>query len=298
MTVQPKEYDYAALRKVSRTLCEQYNFMKEIPLGNSCAGREIFGLRIGKGAEYALIAAAFHGSEYLSENVLLFFAEELCEALQTNISFAGMNVRRALFGRGVVLVPCVNPDGCEIAIHGRAACGQAAAFIEQLCRGDFKHWNANLRGVDINHNFDAGWEALHRLERKSGIFGPAPTRFGGSKPESEPETAALTKLCRTGRIRHAMALHTQGEVIYWTYGQNRPPRSERMAEILATSSGYALDVSMGLAEGGGFKDWFISELNRPAFTVEMGLGKNPLPIEDSRKIYERLREMLLLTAIM
>lgn len=298
MTVEPKTYDYTALRKVMRTLCERYGFLKEIRLGSSCAGREIIGLRIGKGAEYALIAAAFHGSEYLGENVLLFFAEELCEAMQNNGFIAGMNARRALFGRGVVLVPCVNPDGCEIAIHGRSACGSLAPAVERLCRGDFAHWNANLRGVDINHNFDADWEELHKRERKAGIFGPAPRRFGGHRFESEPETVALTELCRAGRIRHAMALHTQGEVIYWTYGDTRPPRSERMAEILATSSGYALDVPTGLAEGGGFKDWFIKEIGRPAFTVEMGSGQNPLPIAESAVIYERLREMLMLTAIM
>lgn len=298
MFTEAKAYDYLSLRKVTKQLCERYDFLKEVRLGSSCAGREIFGLRIGKGAQYALIAAAFHGSEYIGENITLFFAEELCRALEENGNIAGMNARRALFGRGVILVPCVNPDGCEIAIRGRNACGPLAAAIERLCHGDFLHWNANLRGVDINHNFNAGWKELHERERKSGILGPAPTRFGGPRPESEPETVALTELCRSGRIRHAVALHTQGEVIYWSYGKNRPPKSERMAEILATSSGYALDVPTGLAAGGGFKDWFIEEIGRPAFTVEMGLGENPLPIEDAYTIYDRLREMLMLAAIM
>ena len=67
---------------------------------------------------------------------------------------------------------------------------------------------------------------------------------------------------------------------------------------MATSSGYALDVPISIAEGGGFKDWFISEFKRPAFTIELGKGKNPLPIEDANEIYRRVREMLVLITIM
>ena len=71
-----------------------------------------------------------------------------------------------------------------------------------------------------------------------------------------------------------------------------------MAEIMAATSGYALDVPMGLAFGGGFKDWFIKEFMRPGFTIEVGRGANPLPIEDAHEIYAKLREMLTITAIM
>ena len=71
-----------------------------------------------------------------------------------------------------------------------------------------------------------------------------------------------------------------------------------MAEIMATSSGYKLDYPVGLAVGGGFKDWFIKTFNRPAFTVEVGLGKNPLPNESVQDIYERIKEMLILSVAM
>ena len=155
-----------------------------------------------------------------------------------------------------------------------------------------------MRGVDINHNFNADWENLRNKERALGIYGASPTRFGGTKPESEPETVAVANLCRDTKIRHAVALHSQGEVIYWTFGEKVPPRAQRMAEIMATSSGYALDVPISIAEGGGFKDWFISEFKRPAFTIELGKGKNPLPIEDANEIYRRVREMLVLITIM
>ena len=95
-----------------------------------------------------------------------------------------------------------------------------------------------------------------------------------------------------------MALHSQGEVIYWNYGKNMPYRSRKMAEIMAASSGYALDVPTPIATGGGFKDWFIKEFSRPAFTIEFGLGENPLPIGELEKIYQKTKEMLILCAIM
>jgi g-D-glutamyl-meso-diaminopimelate peptidase len=198
----------------------------------------------------------------------------------------------------VIFVPCVNPDGCDISLLGPKFLGTKAINIGKLCNNDFKHWNANLRGVDINHNFNAGWQELKNLEKKNGIYYPAPTRFGGYKPESEPETLALTSLCKRNEIRHVVALHTQGEVIYWNYGDKKIPRSQKMAEIMATSTGYALDYPTGLAVGGGFKDWFISEFNRPGFTVEMGKGENPLPIEEAKHIYRKTEEMLMLCSIM
>jgi g-D-glutamyl-meso-diaminopimelate peptidase len=173
-----------------------------------------------------------------------------------------------------------------------------ATFIKNVCKNNFKNWNANFRGVDLNHNFDADWENLHNKEKALGIVGPSKSRFGGYKPHSEPETVALVDLCRNVNIRHTLALHSQGEVIYWSFGKKEIPRSKRMAEILATSSGYALDVPINIATGGGFKDWFIKEFSRPGFTVEIGKGENPLPIDDAVKIYEKIKEMLVLYCIM
>lgn len=295
---ESENYDYKKMTCVIDKLCEKFPFLSKRIIGKSCGGRDIIALKIGKAERYALFASAFHGSEHITTNILLFFIEELCTALAEGKSIAGLDAKKAMFGRGALFIPRVNPDGCEISIHGASACGSHKDMVARLCKEDFLHWNANLRGVDINHNFDAGFEFVKANERKMGIFGPSPTRFGGHKPESEPETAALINLCKTDRIQHVMALHTQGEVIYWTYGKNRPPRSERMAEIMATSSGYALDVPIGIAEGGGFKDWFIDCFNRPGFTVEIGTGKNPLDIEKAYRLYLDVREMLTLTAIM
>lgn len=293
-----KEYDYLERQRLIGKLCKKYSILKKITIGRSCAGREITAIKIGSASQYCLLTAAFHGSERITSTVLLMYLEELADAIMNDGYIAGLKVRRALHGRGVIIVPCVNPDGCDISLLGAKGCGELSSAIGKLCKNDFEHWNANLRGVDINHNFNAGWEELREKERKEGIYGPSPTRFGGYRPESEPETLSLTELCRTTYIRHVLALHSQGEVIYWSFGKKQPVRSRKMAEIMATSSGYALDYPTPLATGGGFKDWFIEEFCRPGFTVELGLGQNPLPAEDAESIYNRVREMLTLYTIM
>lgn len=296
--VDSNEYDYAELEKIIKAICCRNSCLQKFCIGKSCSGRNITALKIDSDSEYVLFTAAFHGSEHITSNVLLMFLEDFAYAYENDCSLAGINIKKALGKRGVIFVPRINPDGCEISIRGALGCGKNAGNVYKMCKGDFAHFNANLRGVDINHNFNAGWEELHALERKHGILGPAPTRFGGYAPHSEPETQAVVNLCRNYNIHHALALHSQGEVIYWSYNGLESKVAKRMAEIMATTSGYALDVPLGLAEGGGFKDWFISEFHRPAFTIEIGKGKNPLPINEAKEIYIKLCETLTITTIM
>ena len=292
------DYDYLNVKHNIQLLLERYPSLEYSVIGKSCVGRDIPMLKIGRAKEYALFAGAFHSTEAITCTLLLKFVEELCQALENDDEFSGLNARRAFMGRGLMVVPLVNPDGLEITMHGAVSSGYLENSVRNISGGKYEKWNSNARGVDINHNFPAGWNELKELELKSGITGPAMTRFGGYAAESEPETKALTELCRRNRIRHVVAFHSQGEVIYWTYGENEPPKAKKMAQIMATSSGYALDVPIGIATGGGFKDWFIKEFNRPGFTVEVGKGKNPLPATDLDPIYAQLKEMLILCAIM
>lgn len=296
--IKSVDHDYSETKKIISELQDKYGYMSTEVIGHSAGGRDIIALRIGRSNEYSLFVGAVHGSEHITSDLLLRFAEELCYSLQNDTSLAGLNTRKAMCGRGIIIVPLVNPDGVEISIHGASVGGYLSHKVAQICKGDYKHWNANLRGVDINHNFDAGWQELIKLEKELGIDGPAMSKFGGYRPFSEPETLALTELCQNTRIRHVVAFHSQGEVIYWNYKNKKPPHAEKMAEIMATSSGYLLDVPTGTAVGGGFKDWFIDQFNRPGFTVEVGLGQNPLPPDSIDALYDRLREMMMLAAIM
>lgn len=296
--VKAVEHDYHTVRKEIYSLVGKYPFMSLVRIGKSFMGRELLALQIGKRKSYVLIAAAFHGKERITAAVALRFAEQVCNTVAIGGELTGIPIRRALSERGLIIVPMVNPDGCDIAIHGEKGCLGHAPRIKRLCGGHFEDWNANGRGVDINHNFDAGWHTLKAIEEEQGIFGPCSGRYGGARPESEAETVALTTLCRRLNIDQVMALHTQGEEIYWRYGNNTPARSERMAKILAASSGYKMADPSGTASHGGFKDWFIDRFGRPGFTVELGKGVNPLPPEQLDEIYPAALELMALTLVM
>ena len=54
----------------------------------------------------------------------------------------------------------------------------------------------------------------------------------------------------------------------------------------------------GMAANGGLKDWYIERFGRPGFTVEIGLGENPLPIGDFEAIYEKLKPALARAVVM
>jgi len=136
------------------------------------------------------------------------------------------------------------------------------------------------------------------LGQSLGITGPAPRRYGGERPASEPETTALVRTCLQQDVSRVYAFHSQGEEIYYHYGENTPPEARSMAQMLAQSSGYHLAHPEGTASFGGFKDWFIETMHRPGFTVEIGRGENPLPLQDLPAICARLEEMLALTLVL
>ena len=275
-----------------------YGFLSRDTIGESRCGRPIDLLHIGHRRQQVLLTGCFHGMEWLTTLLLLRFVDELCFAVMTGRSLCVVRIGTFLNRRGLAIVPCVNPDGAEIQLHGADSAGAYRETVLRACQGDTSHWQANAAGVDINHNFAAGWESLHEREQEEGIVQPCATRYGGEYPESEPESRTIASYCRTGHIAHALAFHSQGEEIYWHYGSYRDHEAHRMAKMLSYVSGYPISEPTGLAVGGGFKDWFVDKFHRPAFTIEIGRGTNPLPVEDLDAIYRQLREMLVLAVVL
>ena len=302
MLVKTKYYETPAdeqnRTRITKMLVEKFPFLRCESIGTSRCGRSIEAFSLGCEDEQVLFCGAFHGMEWLTSLLLFKYLETVCECTVSGENIRDINIDRFLERRGLMVIPCVNPDGVEISLNGECAAGKYECRVSGIACGKAHRWQANAFGVDINHNFNAGWRELKEREQSSGITAPSITQYGGEMPESEPETKALTKLCRSRNIRHAIAFHSQGEEIYWHYGDNTPKKSRLMAEVMARSSGYALSSPSGLAIGGGFKDWFIEELKKPAFTVEIGVGRNPLPASKLYEIYSRLEEMLALCTIM
>lgn len=285
-------------QQILDTLEANFAALRVTVIGKSVLGRPIHALSLGHREGGVLYVGGVHGLEWLTSLVLLRFMTDLLDRHATGTELAGVDVRRAMQDRGLTIVPCLNPDGIELALSGIEAAGDRRADVLAISEGDLSSWQANIRGVDLNHNFDAGFETVRAMEEAASITGPSPRQYGGTAAESEPETQAITAFIEEIDPRSLYAFHSQGEEIFYRYGNRTPDRARLMGEILATTSGYTLCDPEGMASHGGLKDWFIERYGRPGFTFEIGKGKNPLPVSDLIPIYERLRETLVLGIIL
>ena len=290
----PVPFDHSLLMETLETLTREYSFLEHQCIGRSIMGREIPLLRMGSGARRVLYVGTHHGMEWITALVLMRFVKDLCEHVRDNRCFYRYSPEFFLKTHSIYVLPMLNPDGVEYQIHGVSCDNPIRERVIAMNGGseDFSTWQANARGVDLNHNYDAGFAEYKRLETENGITGGRATRFSGEFPESEPEVAAL---CRWIRFHEGLAgiltLHTQGKEIYYRSGGIELPKSRFAAQRISRISGYRLSDAEGLASFGGLTDWCVQGLGIPSFTLECGYGSNPLPSSDWKEIYCDLRRV-------
>ena len=293
--------DYSCLEENIADLIKNFGIfqcVKRTVIGKSYLGKNINLIKIGNGIHKVIYIGAHHAMEWLTSLILMRFTEDFCKSYIFNEKIYNYDPEYILKTRTIYIIPMLNPDGVDFVLNGLKKDNPINPRLIQMNGNseDFSQWQANARGVDLNHNYDADFGLLKEIEIQSGITEPCPTRYGGEYPESEPETACLTSFIRfENDISVLAALHTQGEEIYWCYKNIIPPKSKVLANLIAKTTGYKLEYPEEyIASYGGCKDWFISEFNRPGFTIECGKGKNPLPITDFIGIYSYIAEALLL----
>lgn len=290
--------DYETMMERLNALAEQYPFLSVTYLGESVLGRGIPLVTLGKGKKTVLYVGAHHGMEWVTSWILLRMITEYCRAYENGEIVEGCNVRVLFETRTLCLVPMLNPDGVEYQIHGAPRDHIFYDRVRSMNGGseDFSRWQANARGVDLNHNYRRGFAEYKQIEAEQGILGGAPTRYSGECPESEPETGALCNYIRYCEdLKAVISFHSQGEEIYYSTQGKTLPESESMARAMARMCGYQLSVPDGMAAFGGLTDWCIGELSLPCFTVECGKGRNPLPPREFFFIYAQLRKLLFFT---
>lgn len=288
------DVDYARVEECLEVFLRRYDFIERIYVGRSIRGRDLCCVRLGRSdAPPILYVGTHHGMEHITSALLLRFINEYCESLHAGVRMYGVGMEYLFSERCIYVLPMLNPDGVELSLHGAE---KESPLYERLLKmnggDDFTHWQANERGVDLNHNYNAGFFEYKALEKENEIYGGGPTKYSGEYPESEPETAALCRLIRTVEPELILTLHSQGEEIYYTNGGQCPRASRRIGRIISELSGYTLSEPDGTAAYGGLTDWFIAEYGKPSFTIECGRGVNPLPKDNFFKIYARLREVL------
>jgi g-D-glutamyl-meso-diaminopimelate peptidase len=283
------DYGYEQLNKEVRRLTRKYPFISTGTIGASVLGKPIPYIRLGAGSYRWHFNGSCHANEWITTWLLVRFVEDFACASSRRLPFWGKSAKE-LFSRCTLwVVPMVNPDGVELVQRGLTPKHPYYKQLLEWNRGSamFHRWKANARGVDLNDQFPAHWE---EEKNRRGLKRPAPRDYGGVGPLSEPEAAALVRFTEQIDFQAVLALHTQGEEIYWNYRNEEPDCSKDWAQRLGLAAGYRPVYLEG--SDAGYKDWFISSFRRPGFTVEAGWGHNPLPLSGFEEMYDDVARLL------
>ena len=280
-------------------LLVRYPFLSRRTIATTAYGRTVTAVRIGRGSRSALYNASHHANEWITTPVLMKFLEEYARAVSVNGQIFGINAQELYEKTKLYLVPMVDPDGVDLVTGAIPEDSQQyLAALEIAARYPeipFPNgWKANLVGVDLNLNYPAGWEQARENKFALGFTTPAPRDYVGGSPLDQPESAGMVGLTRLVNPRLTLSYHAQGEVIYWKYLDMEPPGARAIGEQFAFVSGYLLEDTPYASGFAGYKDWFIQTYNRPGYTIEVGLGENPLPLSQFDSIYEKNLGILVL----
>jgi len=271
-------------------LLSEYPFLRSEVLTTTAFGRPVRTLVVGEGERRVMYSAAHHANEWITTLVLLKFVEELAQAIRTDGRVYGVPARTITRAATIYLVPMVDPDGVDLvtgAIQpGTLEYEQAVSLSDNYPSIPFPQgWKANLLGVDLNLQYPAGWLQAREIKFSQGFTRPGPRDYVGRAPLSQRESIALAAYTEQVDPALVLAYHSQGSVIYWQFRDYEVPGAEALAREFSRLSGYALEDTPYASSFAGYKDWFIQNFRRPGYTIEVGLGENPLPVAQFDAIY-------------
>lgn len=277
---------------VLRGLQARYPFLTVDTIGRSVYGRSLERVRMGSGTRLVYFNAAHHANEWITTPVVLSCLEQYARAAAFGEELLGLDAAALRREVTLCLTPLVDPDGVDL-VTGAATAQEVSAA--RTIAADYpaipfpEGWKANLRGVDLNLNYPALWDEARRIKEEQGVTGPAPRDYVGPSPLSEPESRAMFDDTEALSPDLVIAWHTQGREIYWKFQDLEPSGARSLGRQMAISSGYALEDVPYASGFAGYKDWFLQDFGKPGYTIEAGLGDNPLPLS---QLPEIIRENL------
>jgi g-D-glutamyl-meso-diaminopimelate peptidase len=288
VALKGKYYTYAEMKTDLAELAARHpDHMSYRSYGVSADGRNLYVVTLGNAdaEKQVIITSGMHAREYVNPYVIMSQLEYYLENYDT-LTYQGQALSALLEKVCFVIVPMANPDGITVAQEGISAL-RTPALREQLtgmlkslgitgsARIDAylnKEWKSNVRGVDINRNFNALWSDYY-----SGMNVPTYKNYKGPMPVSEPETAALVTLTESlSNPVASVCMHMQGQVIYWRCFQQGTllEQNRRLADIAQAVTGYLVDNDNQTEPS--YSNWTILAHQIPTITVETGLSTYPL----------------------
>lgn len=270
------------------------SFTKLEVIGKTVEGKQIYALKVGKGSREIFMDASLHAREYMTTNVLMEMIDEYTHAYTRNTQFDGYNVKSILDKTSIWFVPMVNADGVTLVQKGVNATSHKNSVIRINGSSNVARWKANIRGVDLNRNFDGNW-------------GPAATEkapswrnFKGYSVFSEPESKAIRDFVAKHKFKAYISYHSSGNLLYywnWQSGANEI-RDLNFAKTISKKTGYSVMAPLYKVGSGSSADWFIRTYKKPGITMEISpyVGDRPVPFKNWADIWKRNKGIGLLSA--
>lgn len=285
-------HSYAEIQAKLAELAARYPaYVTPLPtIGVSYEGRNISGVRLGRGAQGAkrvAFTAGTHAREWASEAVVMWFL--------------GMSVQEMAAGTSplltrdvdVYIVPCYNPDGYEYS------------------RRADRYWRKNRRlnydgsyGVDQNRNWGDHWAEV-------GVsFDPSDECYCGESAFSEAETRALSNWISQGAFSALIDFHSVAGMFLRPYGYkfDEAPDEQRLkalgGELVRDVQGVHGTVYENIRgvdlypAAGATDDWSYEIAGIPSvFTIEVGGDDFAPPVTDiqirGEELYPALKRFVL-----
>lgn len=261
-------HNYNETNTLLRELESNYPGLARVTtIGFSIEGRELNVIKISDNVSIdeaepnLFIVGCHHAREWISVEVPLLFAQYLLEHYQDN-----PEVRRAIDGAQVYIMPIQNPDGLEFSIH-----------IYRMWRKN-RRYNGNLSwGVDPNRNYGYMWG----YDDEGSSPDPWSEVYRGSAPFSEPETEAIRQFLLAHPPTGTISYHNYSQIIIypWGYKHEPAPDAEEMDQIAAEMSNLIFQVNgriymYGASDilylsNGETTDWVYGTFGTPALTIEL-----------------------------
>lgn len=296
------KYSYNQMEQDLDTLIRLYPDLIQVnSLCQTADGRNIEEVILGDihAEHHILIQATMHAREYMNTVLAMNQIEDYLR-YQEERSYKDIKWKDLYENVCIHVIPMANPDGVAISQNGIEGLSDQnlKENLEKCYQSDntgldrnqyFTQWKANARGVDINRNFDAGWDAYQ------GNSEPSTECYKGEYPESEPEAQAILKVAEEYNMDCCVAYHSYGNLIYWNYGSQGEilNADQQLAQSVSDVTGYEMHSTVqDSTDAAGCSDYFVLQLGIPAITIENGGSECPMPIEEYQPMYQRNQDLL------
>ncbi|CAM5193836.1 hypothetical protein UACE39S_04611 [Ureibacillus acetophenoni] len=292
--VNPKKnINHREMEYILQVFSKLYPELTElVTIGSSVEGRPIYALRIGNGDQEILMDASMHGREHMTTNVLLELMDEYIRAYKEGTNIDRFNVKKLLDKVSIWFVPMINPDGVTLVQTSE----NVSPFVILMNYGssNFNRWKANIRGTDLNRNFDGGWMSSKTTKD------PAYKDYIGKRAFSEPESKALRDFIADHNFKTYITYHSSGSILYYYHHQKgeRLERDLSLAKKISKVTGYRVMPPTGDTGSGASADWFIMTYKMPGITVEIApqIKESFVPLKYWDEIWKRNKTVGLVAA--